>query len=86
MESEVATLDLTIDDEGTIQEVSLLRYGNQVERGPEGYAPFGMKVERETTFGGCTIPSRMRGGWYGTERYAETIRFTIEEAEEAEFR
>ncbi len=82
LKGEVASLNLTIDDEGALQEASLLRYGNQIGRGQWGYAPFGMRVEQETTFGGCTIPSRMRGGWwYGTEWYTETIQFTIEGAE-----
>jgi hypothetical protein len=81
-EGNVSSLDLIIGDEGGVQEVTLLRYGNQTESGQWAYIPFGMRVERENTFDGYTIPSHIRGGWwYGTERYTETIRLTIDDAE-----
>ncbi|MEX0822043.1 MAG: hypothetical protein WD021_07845 [Rhodothermales bacterium] len=34
--------------------------------------PYGFEVEEERTFGGYTIPSRIRGGWwYGTDRFRD---------------
>jgi hypothetical protein len=58
---EAATLNLTIDDEGRLQKVTLERYGNQTETGEWAYIPFGMKVEGDSAFGGYNIPSKFRG-------------------------
>ena len=80
-EGEVATLNLAINDQGGLQQVVLERYGNQTDTGEWAYIPFGMQVDGERTVDGYTIPSQFEGGWwYGTERYTESIQFTIEEA------
>jgi hypothetical protein len=77
---ETATLNLTIDDEGRLQKVTLERYGNQTETGAWAYIPFGMEVEGDSVFNGYTIPSRFWGGWwYGTEHYRESIQVSIEQ-------
>jgi len=54
---------------GSLQSVALARWGN-----PEGGAfrevAFGAQVDQEATFGGYTIPARLRVGWhFGTERF-----------------
>jgi hypothetical protein len=71
------TLTLTIDEEGRLKEVVFPRWKDDIN----GFVPFGVAVEEEQAFGGYTIPSRLRGGWwYRTERYSEFVRFTIEQA------
>lgn len=80
---EPAKLTLTVDDHGRLQTVSLPRWGN-----PEGaafhYADFGGVVEQENTFGGYTIPTRLRLGWhFGTDRFeteGEFFRVTVDGA------
>ena len=72
-----ATLTLTIDEEGRLKEVVLPRWRDDIKE----FVPFGVAIEEEQAFGGYTIPSRLRGGWwYGTERYSEFVQFTIEQA------
>ena len=76
-------LELSIDGQGRIFSISMLRWGD-----PEGYGysvlPFGGIVKDERTFGGFTIPSKLRIGWYfGTDRFepeGEFFRCTIDEA------
>jgi hypothetical protein len=76
-------LALTIDDKGGLKSVKLQRWGN-----PEGSefhdADFGGIVEEEATFGGYTIPTRVRIGWYfGTDRFeqdGEFFRVTVDDA------
>lgn len=71
------TLTLTIDEKGRLKEVVLPRWEDSIRQ----FVPFGVVIEEEQAFGGYTIPSRLRGGWwYGTERYNEFVRFTIEQA------
>jgi hypothetical protein len=54
---------------GSLQSVALSRWGN-----PGGGAfrevAFGAQVDQEATFGGYTIPARLRAGWhFGSERF-----------------
>ncbi len=80
---ETAEIDYLIDEQGKLKTVSLPRWGN-----PDGaafrYTHFGAFVEAEKRFGGYTIPTRMRVGWYfGTERFdseGEFFRVTIDDA------
>ena len=80
---ETAKLELATDDAGRLKSVKLSRWGN-----PEGaefrYVDFGGLVEEEGTFGGFTIPIRMRVGWYfGSSRFeseGEFFRVTIDDA------
>jgi hypothetical protein len=68
---------------GQPQTVTLQRWGN-----PEGTefhaADFGGIVEQEGTFGGYTIPTHLRIGWYyGSDRFeseGEFFRVTVDEA------
>lgn len=80
---ETARIDYTVHPNGGLKSVSMPRWGN-----PEGaefhYADCGAWVEGEHTFGGYTIPSRLRVGWhFGSERFeseGEFFRVTIDEA------
>jgi len=79
------TIELTqdIDDTGRLTSFNLPRWGN-----PEGaefhHVAFGGFVEEEGTFGGYTIPTRLRVGWYfGTARFepeGEFFRVTLDDA------
>ncbi|MBW4458949.1 MAG: hypothetical protein KME47_01710 [Nodosilinea sp. WJT8-NPBG4] len=82
-QGEPAELDFAIDQTGRLKTAQLPRWGN-----PEGaehhYVDFGAIVEAEDTFGGYTIPTQLRVGWYfGTDRFeseGEFFRATIDEA------
>lgn len=56
-------LDIELAEGGRPLSVGLLRWGN-----PEGeehhFVPFGAVFEEESTFGGFTIPTKFRVGWY----------------------
>ena len=77
------SLNLSVGERGELSSVSLARWGN-----PDGgrFRPveFGGFSEGESTFGGVTIPSRLRVGWhFGTDRFyreGEFFRVTIDEA------
>lgn len=83
MLGETADIQITIDDSGRLKSVKLPRWGN-----PDGtkfrYENFGGFVEEEAKFGGYTIPSRLRLGWYfDTDRFeseGEFFRVTIDSA------
>jgi hypothetical protein len=65
------TAELTVCDDGRLLEVRVERWGNP-GGAPFGRYPFGVAVEAESVFGGITIPSVLRAGWWrGTERQAE---------------
>ena len=58
--------------------LTMQRYGNVgVPRWQ--HIPYGFSMEEEATFGGYTIPSKIRGGWwFGTERYDPEAASTFE--------
>ena len=69
VDEDVIELNLSVGDDGSLRSVSLERHGDV---GVESWQsiPYGFDVEAEGTFGGFTIPTRVRGGWwYGTDRY-----------------
>ncbi len=76
-------LEWSLSEEGRVISISMLRWGN-----PEGHGyrtiPFGGIAEKESTFGGFTIPSKLRIGWYfGTDLFepeGEFFRCAIDEA------
>jgi hypothetical protein len=88
---EPAHLTLTLDAQGAIRQVALQRWGNP-EGGDYHYDTFGVIAEASGTFGGYTIPTRIRAGWFvssdsplGTprdrfEREGEFFRCTIDRA------
>ncbi|WP_310482332.1 DUF6920 family protein [Chamaesiphon sp. VAR_48_metabat_403] len=70
-----AELDFTMDRSGRLKTTKLPRWGN-----PEGaefhYVDFGGILEQEGTFGGYTIPTRLRVGWYfGSNRFESEGEF-----------
>ena len=72
-----AALTLTIDKQGRLKEVVLPRWKDDIKE----FVPFGVVIKEEQEFGGYTIPSQLHGGWwYGSEKYSEFFRFTIEQA------
>jgi hypothetical protein len=83
VQGEKAELDFTIDQAGRLKTFKLPRWGN-----PDGTefrdVDFGGILEEEGTFGGYTIPTRLRVGWYfGSNRFeseGEFFRATIDDA------
>jgi hypothetical protein len=83
VQGEPVQLELTVDGRGRLETVRLQRWGN-----PGGaafhYADFGAAVEQEGTFGGYTIPTRLRVGWYvESDRFepdGEFFRVTVDDA------
>jgi len=83
VQGERAELDFTLDQTGCLKTFKLPRWGS-----PDGaefrYVDFGGILEKEGTFCGYTIPTRLRVGWYfGTERFeseGEFFRGTIDDA------
>jgi hypothetical protein len=64
----IESAELSVGDDGRLLEVRVNRWGNP-DRAPFGRYPFGVSVEAESQFGGITIPSVRRAGWWrGTER------------------
>jgi hypothetical protein len=65
------TLKLDLSGSGKLEAASLLRWGNP-DGGPFKLSPFGGFTDEEMTFGGYTIPTRLRIGWhFGTDRFSE---------------
>jgi hypothetical protein len=82
IDDQPVTLTLVVDANGKLLKVSLPRWGDKTENGSWAYIPFGAEVQAEQKFGGFTISSQMSvGWWFGTERYLEFFRATIEKAE-----
>jgi hypothetical protein len=72
------TAELDVGDDGRLLEVRVERWGNP-DGAPFGRYPFGVSVEAESVFGGITIPSVLRAGWWwGTERQAAGEFFRAE--------
>jgi len=68
---DLSPITLNLDPDGRIKTVEMIRWGN-----PDGKAfrlmPFGGYIDEEKTWGGYTIPSRLRIGWnFGNDRFAE---------------
>ena len=75
-------VDLEIDDDGRLRGAVMQRWGNP-DGASFGRYPFGVAVESEATFGGITIATRVRAGWWWhTDKQAdgEFFRATITEA------
>lgn len=70
---------IRVGRDGALREVTLERWGAVDVPKPQ-LIPYGFEVHEEATFGGVTIPVRVRGGWwYGTERFdqEESAEFLI---------
>lgn len=83
VQGQATVIDLTISDHGRSEAVKLTRWGN-----PEGThfheVGFGAVVEKEDTYAGYTIPTRLRAGWHLRDRRFEAdgefFRVTIDDA------
>lgn len=76
------SVTVTVDPDGRLVELRMQRWGN-VGVDSHQRLPYGFRVLAESTFGGCTIPTGLEGGWwYGTDRYdpARASRFSITDA------
>jgi len=70
--------ELRVAESGRLAEIRVNRWGNP-GGAPFGRYPFGVRVEAEARFGGITIPSVFRAGWWwGTERQHEGEFFRAE--------
>jgi hypothetical protein len=80
---EAADISYAVDSEGRLRSVSMPRWGDPGNRS-FGYAICGGVADEERTFGGYTIPTRLRVGWhFGSERFeseGEFFRVTIDDA------
>ncbi len=81
MQGKQASYTIAVDAEGRPTEQSVLqRWGNITDDGSYRFIPYGAVVEEEGTFGGYTIPTRVRGGWwYGTDRYLEVLHLKVDD-------
>ena len=78
-----AEMEFVLDEGGRLRNTSMQRWGNP-EGGEFHSVRFGAIVEDESTFGGYTIPTKLRIGWYfGTKQFeteGEFFRCTVDDA------
>jgi hypothetical protein len=71
-------VEVDVGADGNVRGVLIARWGSP-PGAPYGRYPFGVTVEAERTFGGITIPSVFRAGWWwGTDRQHEGEFFRAE--------
>lgn len=76
---ETTPVTIAVDSEGQPREVTLPRWGNATDDQTYRYIPYGATITEGRAFGGYTIPTRITAGWwYGTERYQDAIRISVE--------
>jgi hypothetical protein len=81
IDSESVTLTLFIDPNGKLLKIYFPRWGEYTKGGSYTYIPFGGEIQQEQIFAGFTIPSQVSlGWWFGTDRYSDFFRATIEQA------
>ena len=62
-------VELRVDERGRPTQVTMQRWGNPLGQ-PYSRYPCGGLIVEEATFGGVTIPSEVRAGWFfGTDRW-----------------
>jgi hypothetical protein len=68
MAEESEHVELRLTSTGALRSVVMQRWGNPLGA-PYGRYPFGVTVQEEGSFGGVTIPTEFRAGWWwGTDR------------------
>jgi hypothetical protein len=78
IDQQLESAEFHVGDDGRLLGVTMQRWGDP-GGGPFGRYPFGVAVEAEETFGGVTIGSVLRAGWWwGTERQQEGEFFRAE--------
>lgn len=82
LHGEKTPITVTVDQDGRVKEMVMPRWGDLTDDGSFRYIPYGVTAEEERTFGGYTIASKIRvGWWFGTDRYEDVIRITLDSAE-----
>lgn len=82
IDAEPITLTFVIDLNGRLLKVMMPRWGEDKLEKKFVYLPYGATFSEETTFEGYTVPSQIGVGWgFGTERYEETFRATVSQAD-----
>lgn len=72
------TIELHVAPGGQLESVVVRRWGNPLSE-PYGRYPFGVELSQERTFGGVTIATRLRAGWFwGTSRWRDGEFFRAE--------
>jgi hypothetical protein len=80
---EATRVTLAVDEHGRLTDGRFQRYGDHTPDRHYQYISFGGPYDpsAERTFGGYTIPTRVRAGWwYGTPHYRETFRIDVTSA------
>ncbi|WP_201293146.1 DUF6544 family protein [Arthrobacter zhaoguopingii] len=86
IDGEAEDVTLRVDPSGALTEVSMLRWGTP-GGAPPGRHPFGVSIEAETEFGGVTLPSILRAGWWkGTSGRSDDGEFFRARISKAVFR
>ena len=83
VDGEITRLAVTVDEHGRLTDLAFPRYGNQTPDKHFQYIPFGGAFDpaAERIFGGYTIPTQIRAGWwYATPQYEETFRLDLTSA------
>lgn len=82
LHGETTPITVTVDPNGRVTEVEMLRWGNLTDDSSYRYIPYGMRATEERAFGGYTIPTRLAGGWwYGADTYLEVIHLDVDWAQ-----
>jgi hypothetical protein len=79
---QVLPVELRVGPDGALRSVSMPRWGNPSGR-PRAHYPCGGMLDDERDFGGITLPTRLRAGYFfGTDEWAEGefFRATITDA------
>jgi hypothetical protein len=77
----IEPVELTLDAEGRVLEVVIMRWSNANAEGAFRLQPFGGTINGEATFGGFTIPSMVEvGNHFGTPDYLPFFRAQITSA------
>lgn len=72
-------LRMALAEDGRVRSVAFDRWGDPDNSATWRYQPFGFEVTDYATFGGVSIPSRGRAGWfYGTDRWTDGEFFRCE--------
>lgn len=81
---ESASLSIEVDGKGALRSLRLERWGSLAGE-PARYHAFGGYVDAERSFGGVTLPTKLRIGWlFGSERFEPEGEFFRVEVDDAE--
>lgn len=65
-------MQFALGDDGRVRSGAFGRWGDPDSTGQRGRHPFGLEASGYATFGGSTIPSAGRAGWFfGADRWPE---------------